>query len=246
MNAGLKMLDLSWPHGRTMKNIKVIGFDADDTLWSNENYYKAAENEFYALMADIMPPEKTAGELFRTEMENLELYGFGAKGFILSTLETALRISGDTVPAPVMRRVLESGKRLLDFPIEPLPGVVPVLTELKPLYRLVLITKGDLLDQERKLAKSGLEGYFHHIEILSKKEKKDYEDLLETLGVEPRDFLMVGNSLKSDIIPVLELGGCGVHIPFSVTWQHEVADAGRQDPERFRAITSIKELPALL
>lgn len=229
-----------------MNKVKVIGFDADDTLWANENYYKAAENEFYALMADYLPPEKAAEELFRTEMQNLELYGFGAKGFILAALETALRISGNTVPAATMRKVLDSGKQLLDFPIVPLPGVVPVLKALKPGYRLVLITKGDLLDQERKLAKSGLEKYFHHIEILSKKEEKDYKDLLATLGVEPRNFLMVGNSLKSDILPVLNLGGYGVHIPFSVTWQHEVADAGLPDPERFKQVEKITDLLPLL
>jgi putative hydrolase of the HAD superfamily len=226
--------------------IKVIGFDADDTLWVNETHFQEAEREFCALMGAYLPPEKAARALFKTELSTLGLYGFGAKGFMLAALETALDISKNTVPAATMRKILRLGKRLLDFPIVLLPGVVDVLKALRPGYRLVLITKGDLLDQERKLKRSGLTKCFHHIEILSSKEKEDYLDLLATLGVKPREFLMVGNSLKSDILPVLKLGGYGVHIPFHVTWEHEKAEAVGLDKARFRQLPAIGGLPALL
>jgi putative hydrolase of the HAD superfamily len=229
-----------------MKDIKVIGFDADDTLWVNEPHYQALGREFCGLMAPWLPPEKAAEELYRTEISNLGLYGYGAKGVMLSLIETALRVSGDKVPPATLRKLLDSGRRLLDFPIELLPGVLDVLKALKDRYRLILITKGDLLDQERKLRDSGLENYFHHIEIVSNKRERDYRELFTTLGVEPRQFLMVGNSMKSDILPVLALGGSGVHIPFSVTWQHEDVQGAAPDPARFRQLKDISCLPALL
>ncbi|HBA61831.1 MAG TPA: HAD family hydrolase [Elusimicrobia bacterium] len=229
-----------------MSHIKVIGFDADDTLWVNETHYRAAENKFCALLGKYLPPEKVSAALFKTEMRNLELYGFGAKGFILSALETALDVSGNAVPAATLRKILRMGRGLLDFPIELLPGVPAVLKKLRPRYRLVLITKGDLLDQERKLRESGLTRYLHHVEILSNKEKRDYKDLFATLGVKPREFLMVGNSMKSDILPVLGLGGRGIYIPFHVTWQHEKMAPVRLDKTRFRQAAKISELPALL
>ncbi len=229
-----------------MKGVKVIGFDADDTLWETETHFQAAGREFCALLAPWAPPEKAAEELFRTETANLGLYGYGAKSVMLSMVETALRLGGDGVTAAVLGRLLETGRRLLDYPIEPLPGVKKTLGELKPRYRLVLITKGDLLDQERKLERSGLKNYFHRAEILSEKREQDYLDLLAELGTEPRDFLMVGNSIRSDILPVLGIGGRGVHIPFRVTWRHEQAEPPAQDPDRFRELTDIRALPALL
>lgn len=229
-----------------MNTIKVIGFDADDTLWVNETHYKAAEEEFCGLLRAYLPAEKVSKALFSTEMRNLELYGFGAKGFILSALETALDVSGDRVPASTLRRIMQLGRRLLNFRIELLPGAEPVLKALKPHYRLVLITKGDLLDQERKLRDSRLTRYFHHVEILSSKEKKDYRDLLCTLGVAPREFVMVGNSMKSDILPVLGIGGRGVYVPFHVTWQHEKSKTARPDKARFRQLAAIGGLSALL
>lgn len=229
-----------------MKDIKVIGFDADDTLWVNEPHYQALGKEFCGLMEPWAKPEKAAEELFRTETANLALYGYGAKGVMLSMIEAALRISGGKVPAATLARLIASGRRLLDFPIELLPGVEGVLKTLKGRYRLVLITKGDLLDQERKLRDSKLGDYFHHVEILSDKRERDYRDLLATLGVEPRHFLMVGNSIKSDILPALALGGRGVHIPFHVTWQYERADGAALDPDRYRELRDISGLPALL
>ena len=229
-----------------MKDIKVIGFDADDTLWVNEPHYQELGREFCRLMEPWAPGEKAADELFRTEMANLKLYGYGAKGVMLSMVEAALKISGDKVPPATLRKLLDSGRRLLDFPIELLPGVEGVLRELKGRYRLVLMTKGDLLDQERKLRDSGLADYFRHVEIVSDKRERDYRDLLATLGVEPRQFLMVGNSMKSDILPVLALGGSGVHIPYKVTWRHELAAGAAPDPGRFRELKDISGLPALL
>jgi len=229
-----------------MKEIKVIGFDADDTLWVNETHYQALGREFCELMAPWAPCEKAAEALFKTEMGNLGLYGYGAKGVMLSMIEAALRVSGDRVPPATLRKLLDSGRRLLDFPIELLPGAEAVLKALKGRYRLVLITKGDLLDQERKLRDSGLADYFHHVEIVSDKSERAYRDLLATLGVEPRHFLMVGNSMKSDILPVLAIGGRGVHIPFSVTWEHERVDGASPDPARFRQLKDLSGLPALL
>ncbi|MDA8244915.1 MAG: HAD family hydrolase [Elusimicrobia bacterium] len=229
-----------------MKDIKVIGFDADDTLWVNEPHYQAVGREFCGLMSPWTSPEKAAEELYATEMANMKLYGYGAKSVMLSLVETALRIGGDKVPAAALRRLLDSGRRLLDFPIELLPGVMEVLTALKGRYRLVLITKGDLLDQERKLERSGLKACFHRVEILSDKREEDYRELLAALAVEPRHFLMVGNSMKSDILPVLALGGSGVHIPFSVTWRHERVENASPDPARFRELRDISALPALL
>jgi putative hydrolase of the HAD superfamily len=229
-----------------MKKVKVIGFDADDTLWANETFFQAAEKEFCALMADFLPPERAFKELMKTEIRNLELYGFGGKGFMLSAVETALRVSRYKIPARTMTKVLKLGRRLLDIPVQLLAGVEPVLKTLRPGYRLAVVTKGDLLDQQRKLRKSGLGKYFHHVEIVSNKEEKDYRKLLKTLGVQPRDFLMVGNSLKSDILPVLNTGGYGVHVPFSVTWQHELTATERVVHRRFKRISKITELPGLL
>ncbi|MDA8130359.1 MAG: HAD family hydrolase [Elusimicrobia bacterium] len=229
-----------------MKDIQVIGFDADDTLWVNEPHYQAVGREFCELMTPWLPPDRSAEELYGTEMANMKLYGYGAKSVMLSLVETALRIGGDKVPAAVLRRLLESGRRLLDFPIELLPGVTEVLRALKGRYRLVLITKGDLLDQERKLERSGLKECFHRVQILSDKREEDYRDLLAALAVEPRNFLMVGNSMKSDILPVLALGGSGVYIPFSVTWRHEHVKDASPDPERFRQLSDISGLPGLL
>ena len=229
-----------------MKDIQVVGFDADDTLWVTEPHFQAAGREFGGLMAPWASAEKAAEELYATEMANLGTYGYGAKSVMLSMLETALRLGGDKVPAATLRRVLESGRRLLDYPMELLPGVEGVLKELRGRYRLVLITKGDLLDQERKLRVSGLKACFHHVQILSDKRESDYRDLLATLGVEARRFLMVGNSMKSDILPVLALGGCGVHIPYEVTWRHEHVEGASPDPARFRQLSDISGLPGLL
>ncbi|MFL0162412.1 HAD family hydrolase [Aquirufa salirivi] len=201
--------------------MKVIAFDADDTLSVNEPYFIEAEKHFCQMMEDFLPIHSTSQELFKTEMDNLDTYGYGVKGFMLSMIETATRISKGTIGLDGIERILAIGKELIHKPIEILPGVEEVLGALSQKYRLVVATKGDLLDQERKLTKSGLEKHFHHIEIMSNKKEHDYLKLIQHLDIQTNEFLMVGNSLKSDILPVLAIGGHGVHVPFHTTWAHE-------------------------
>ncbi len=205
-------------------DIKVIAFDADDTLWVNEPYFKEIEEKFCDLLEDYLPRHTLVKELFKTEIDNLSLYGYGVKGFMLSMIETALRVTNNTLNIEVIEKAIGFGKELLQKDIEMLDGVEDVLKMLKGKYRLVVATKGDLLDQERKLKKSGLEHYFHHIEIMSDKQEKDYLDLIKHLDIEPQEFLMMGNSLKSDVLPVLSIGGHAVHIPYHTTWAHETVE----------------------
>ncbi|RYG19645.1 MAG: HAD family hydrolase [Chitinophagaceae bacterium] len=201
--------------------IRVIAFDADDTLWVNEPYFRNAELEFCALLSNYMPAEKVMAILFETEIANLKLYGYGIKGFMLSMVETIHIICGDKIDSEILKSAIELGKSMFLKPIELLEGVEDVLKSLYGKYRLVVATKGDLLDQERKLKRSGLHHYFHHIEIMSDKQEKDYQKLLKHLDCQAGEFLMVGNSLKSDILPVLAIGGHAIHIPYHITWLHE-------------------------
>ncbi len=201
--------------------IRVIAFDADDTLWVNEPYFRNAELEFCALLSDLMPTEKVMARLFETEIANLKLYGYGIKGFMLSMIETINSVCGEKVDPKVIKAAIDIGKSMFLKPIELLDGVEDVLKSLSGKYRLVVATKGDLLDQERKLERSGLHHYFHHIEIMSDKQEKDYQKLLKHLDCPADEFLMIGNSLKSDILPVLAIGGHAVHIPYHITWLHE-------------------------
>ncbi len=227
-------------------NIKVIAFDADDTLWVNEPYFQETEKKFCALLEDFLPAHSIAKELFKTEIDNLPLYGYGVKGFMLSMIETALRVSGNTLGTGTINTIIDYGKELLARPIEILEGVEDVLQQLSGRYKLVVATKGDLLDQERKLKKSGIEHYFHHIEIMSEKHEKDYTKLLRHLDIKPEEFLMIGNSVKSDILPVLAIGGHAIHIPYHTTWAHEHVDYTITDP-KFRHIQKINDiLPDLL
>lgn len=205
-------------------NIKTIAFDADDTLWINEPYFQEAEKKFTSLLQDFKPQEVVSQELFKTEMKNLYLYGYGVKGFVLCMIETANRIINQNLSPHLIDNIIKIGQELLQKPIELLPGVEQTLKNLNGKYRLIVATKGDLLDQERKLNNSGLENYFHHIEIMSNKKPGNYTKLLKHLDCNPENFLMVGNSFKSDILPVLELGGFGAYIPYHVTWQHEKHD----------------------
>ena len=214
-----------------MKNIEFIAFDADDTLWVNEPYFQETEKKFCELLGSYLPENKVSQELFQTEMQNLSLYGYGVKSFILSMIETAVRVTDGRADPAIISEVLELGKEQLKQPVELLTGVEEVLEKLHKKYRLVLATKGDLLDQERKLKKSGLEVYFHHIEIMSDKQVSDYQKLIKHLDCAPENFLMLGNSLKSDILPVLEIGGSAAYIPYHVTWNHEKTETVSKDPE---------------
>jgi len=222
-------------------NIKVIAFDADDTLWVNEPYFKETEEKFCDLLEDYLPRHTLVKELFKTEIDNLSLYGYGVKGFTLSMVETAMRITGNTINPEIVQKAIDFGKELLQKPVELLEGVEEVLQTLKGKYRLVVATKGDLLDQERKLKKSGLEHYFHHIEIMSEKQEADYSKLIRHLDISPAEFLMLGNSLKSDVLPVLAIGGHAVHIPYHTTWAHEHVEHKVEHPN-FRQVTHINEV----
>lgn len=208
----------------TYKNIKVVAFDADDTLWVNENYYREAEEKFIKLLSNYETENKLDQELFMMEMKNLHLYGYGVKSFMLSMVESALELSNYKIKPTVIQQIIEIGKEMLEKPIELLDGVEDTLKALKPKYRLILATKGDLLDQERKLEKSRLIKYFHHIEILSDKKADNYQKLLSHLDIMPSEFLMIGNSLKSDVLPLLEIGARAIHVPYHTTWAHEVVE----------------------
>lgn len=226
-------------------NIKVIAFDADDTLWINEPYFQEIENKFCELLEDLMPKHTTARELLSTEIKNLPLYGYGIKGFILSMIETALVSSGKTISIDVIEKILDYGKQLLNRSIELLDGVEEVLLSLKDKYRLVVATKGDLLDQERKLKNSGIEHHFHHIEIMSDKGENDYRKLIKHLDIKPEEFLMIGNSIKSDVLPVINIDGYAIHVPFHTTWAHEQVDYTIDNP-RFKEAKNIREVLDLL
>ncbi|WP_421942562.1 HAD family hydrolase [Pedobacter sp.] len=201
--------------------ISVIAFDADDTLWVNEPYFRETEALFAGLLEDFLPHHSIVAELYKTEIANLPLYGYGIKGFMLSMIETILRITEGKVNPEVINKAIQLGQEMLNKPIELLDGVEDVLKALHGKYKLVVATKGDLLDQQRKLTKSGLDHYFHHIEIMSDKQQSDYQKLLKHLDCKPEEFLMLGNSLKSDVLPVLEIGGNAIHIPYHTTWVHE-------------------------
>lgn len=225
--------------------LKVIAFDADDTLWANEPFFREAEQRFAVLFENYLPQHTSLRELLKTEIDNLPLYGYGIKGFILSMIETALRISEKTIPLDVIEKIIEEGKDLLNKPVVLIDDVEDVLKTLKGRYRLVLATKGDLLDQERKLKKSGLEHFFHHIEIMSDKKEDDFRRLIRRLDIQPAEFLMIGNSLKSDVLPVLAVGGHAIHVPYHITWEHEVVES-TIDHAHFRQVQRIGEVIELL
>jgi putative hydrolase of the HAD superfamily len=228
-----------------LRHIKVVVFDADDTLWVNEPYFREAEDKFCELLSDFLPPHNLNKELFKVEINNLGLYGYGIKAFMLSQIEAALEITNGNLDPAVVTRIIEYGKELLEKPIELLDGVEGVLQSLQGKYRLVVATKGDLLDQERKLKKSGLEDYFHHIEILSEKREENYSKLISHLDVKPEEFVMIGNSLKSDVLPVLNLGAYAIHVPFHTTWIHEQIDH-QVEHEKFREVDEISDVVKFL
>ena len=220
-----KTMNISKPH------IKVIGFDADDTLWLNEVHYRNAEQQFVKLMQPWLTEREAGKELFRLEMQTLSLYGYGAKGFTLAMISAAISISNGQVDSDVIARIIDIGKSLINAPLELLDNVLDVLAQFHLDYKLIVATKGDLLDQERKLQNSKLERYFHHVEIMSDKNPDSYLKLTRHLDIKPEEFLMIGNSLKSDVIPVLEIGSDAIHIPYHLTWEHEhVPDTSNLQP----------------
>lgn len=223
-------------------NIKVIGFDADDTLWVNETYFREAELEFAKLLSKFETANKIDQELFKKEMANLELYGYGIKSFVLSMVESALEISNNQVSNKTISDILNIGKTMLNKPVELLEDVEKVLKTLSKKYRLILATKGDLLDQERKLEKSGLTNYFHHIEVLSDKKEANYQKLLSHLDINPQQFLMVGNSLKSDILPLVNINAHAIHVPFHTTWLHEQVTKEETNGKQYKTVNNLGQI----
>ncbi len=228
------------------KNIKVIGFDADDTLWVNETYFRDAEIEFGKLLSEYETLNKIDQELFKKEIDNLPLYGYGIKAFVLSMVESALIQSNYNISTKSIEAILNIGKDMLNKPVELLDGVEDVLKHLSKKYRIILATKGDLLDQERKLEKSGLTKYFHHIEVLSDKQEANYSKLLNHLDIKPSEFLMIGNSLKSDVLPLVNIKAHAIHVPFHTTWAHEQVTEQETNGKAYKTINSLRDLLKLL
>lgn len=225
------------------KLIKVIGFDADDTLWINEPFYRETERKFCHLLSHYASPDEINRQLFEVETANLELYGYGSKAFMLSLVETALAVSGGLVTSTEIGHILELGKAQINEKNPLLDDVHEVLKLLSGHYRLIVATKGDLLDQERKLRNSGISGYFHHIEIMSDKKEENYLRLLNHLDILPEEFVMVGNSVRSDILPVVRLGGYAIHVPYHVTWQHEELPSHEIPETHFVTVDRLSEVP---
>ncbi|MBI9065632.1 MAG: HAD family hydrolase [Marinilabiliaceae bacterium] len=228
-----------------MNDIKVIGFDADDTLWVNETFFRETEKEFANLLKAYAETDEVYRILYKVEVANMSIYGYGIKAFVLSLIETANLISGFRITARETDQIIQLGKEMLNKPVELLEGVEEVLQKLHGHYRLIVATKGDLLDQERKLKKSGLIDYFHHIEVMSDKTPDTYKNLIHHLDIQSGQFLMIGNSMKSDILPVIELGGYGIHVPFHTTWHHEVVSEPVES-ENYREVVRIGEVLDIL
>lgn len=224
-----------------ISEIDAIGFDADDTLWHNENLFSVTQESFRQLLADYGPTDDIASRLTQTELNNLKHFGYGVKGFTLSMIETALELTENRIEAKQIKRILELGKEMLAAPVELLDQVERTITALAQDHRLILITKGDLFDQESKLARSGLGPYFSGVEIVSEKNAATYTAILKRNGISPDRFLMVGNSMKSDVIPVLSIGGWAAHVPYKITWVHELVSDYEDNTNRFYQLENIGE-----
>ena len=222
--------------------IRMVGFDGDDTLWRSEDYYRGAQREFEALLARYVDLDDVYARLYAVEKRNLALFGYGAKGMTLSMLEAAIEITGSRIEARDLHRIVAIGKSLLQHPVELLPGIADAVAAIARMHPVVLVTKGDLFHQEAKVRESGLAGFFRRIEIVSEKDVPTYARLLEEFGVAACEFVMIGNSLRSDIAPVLELGGWGVHMPYHVTWAHETEASVADDAPRLRRVAGADEL----
>jgi putative hydrolase of the HAD superfamily len=226
--------------------IELIAFDADDTLWHNETIYSMTQQRYKELLAPYYDGEIVDRELYETEMRNLAYYGYGVKSFTLSMIETAIELTDGRVGGAEIRQIIDFAHDMLRTPVRLMDGVEDVLAELANDYQLMIISKGDLLDQETKIARSGLAPYFDHIEIVSNKRPDTYAQLLAKHEVPAERFLMVGNSLPSDVLPVTSIGGHGVYIPYHVTWVHEVVDEAEVADEAYTQLDDIRQLPGLL
>jgi putative hydrolase of the HAD superfamily len=226
--------------------VDVIAFDADDTLWHNEPLYTDRRERFRALLARYEPEGVLDDRLYATELRNLEHFGYGVKGFVLSMIETAIELTGGRIEGGDVRTIIDWGREMLAHPTELLDGVEEAVARLAGEFRLILLTKGDLLDQQSKLARSGLGGHFKGIEIVSEKNAAVYRAVIARYGVEPGAFVMVGNSLRSDILPAIEAGGHAVYVPYAMSWVHERVSPGALADVHFHEIPHMRDLPALL
>lgn len=223
-----------------------IAFDADDTLWHNEPIFELTQERVAELLADWVPADKLGEELVRIERRNLRLFGYGAKGFTLALMETALEVTGGDVPGSVLQQILDAGKAMIEHPVELLPGVVPTLDQLAAEHPLLLITKGELFHQEFKIARSGLADRFAAIEIVSEKDEQTYRKLLDRHSIAAERFVMIGNSVKSDILPVLGVGGNAIHVPYESHWELDKIEHRGAEAEGFFEAMSIDEVPRML
>jgi putative hydrolase of the HAD superfamily len=225
--------------------IALLAFDADDTLWHNETYFRFTEERFCAMLEPYAEPDHLRERLLETERRNVELYGYGAKGFMLSLIETALEITDHHVPGETLAEILRLGKEILAQPVEVLDGAVDAITALAGDYRLVVITKGDLIHQESKAARSGLAEHFEAVEVVAEKDAATYARVFERLAIDPAVVCMIGNSVKSDVLPALTLGSYAVHVPYHITWAMEVVEAPPDHP-KFARIENLGSLPDAL
>ncbi len=226
-----------------MPTPSFIAFDADDTLWPCQPHFDHVEAQLLQILAPYADHATSNARLYDVQRANMQLFGYGAKSFMLSMIETTIQLSGGAVVGHEIQRILDLGKDLLRFPIEPLPDVVDVLTELRERgHQLIILTKGDLFDQESKIARSGLGDFFDYVEIVSEKDVPTYRRLFARLGATPENFVMIGNSLKSDILPVARLGFPAVHVPYHANWIHEYVPAELLAEVEFRAVARLREV----
>jgi len=226
--------------------IRLVALDADDTLWHNEPLFTDTQARFSALLSRHTDPEVIEQRLSETEIRNLQHYGYGVKAFTLSMVETAIELTGGKVTGEEVAEIVRMGREMLHAPVDLLDGVGEAVRELSESHDLMIVTKGDLLDQETKLARSGLGDFFTDVSVVSRKDRATYEGLVAGRGLDPAEFLMVGNSLRSDVVPVAEMGGHAVHIPYTETWAHEKVDAARLTSVRYHTLPRIHDLPELV
>ncbi|MCB0587827.1 MAG: GNAT family N-acetyltransferase, partial [Phaeodactylibacter sp.] len=228
------------------ENIKIIALDADDTLWVNEPIFQQTQDKLRALLSPYIDPGQLDERLYETERNNLRLFGYGVKGFVLSMIETAVQLSGGKISGEEVQQIIDMGKEMLEHPVDLLDGVKEAVETLSEYYTLMVITKGDLFDQENKVARSGLADYFKRVEIVSEKDEATYREIFGRNGIRLEEVLMVGNSLKSDVLPVCKLGGKAIHIPFHTTWEHEKVESHQANGYDYDEIDNLRQLIRLL
>lgn len=234
------------PRILSTEKIKLIAFDADDTLWVNEPMFVDVQQKMIALLSVHVDADTITRRFYETQIRNLKFFGYGAKAFTLSMIETALELTHNEVTGAEIQQIMDIGRSLMGFPIERLDGVDEVLDYLTPRYDLMVLTKGDLFDQESKIARSGLGHYFRHVEIVSEKDEATYERIIRRYGLQPDEFLMIGNSLKSDVLPVLHVGGQAIHIPYEITWAHEQVSESKLEGKSYLTLSGIRELMSVI